>query len=496
MPFNVNFYTFSKKHQSTAVPSGTGMTVSCHANQTLDILAPEIVLDWRQESGVPTVYNYARISDFGRYYWITGWRNDGGIWHATLKVDTLASWKTQIGGNTVYVFRSSSAYDGDVADSLYPITAEQHHLQIALARPWTIGADSAAGTGTADTYTVLCTVIGGHGTRYYAMTTANWEKVASYIYTNKYYEDFLGEFGAAEYPEAKTVIDPADYIQNLFLLPMPIGSGSWQVSTSGNALSYIEVGLSLVPDPDEPSTLQAWRIPDNGLLTWNYSIQLGADFWHPQADERGDWLNLSPYTSYELFYPPFGIIPLDASEIAHAEYLDFRLSIDPRICQCMLEVRVAWGIRSKLIYRATASCGIPIPLSGAIPTGSESGRAFLLARNVLGNLESGLKGNVLGALEGMQTAYVNAMHNVQPHLSNTGGPGSSAALYGSPVLYVVHYYMADDDLNGRGRPLMSTRQISAIPGYIVGDSDEISVPCTAMELEEIKAAVASGFFYE
>ena len=119
MSFNVNFYTFSKKQRSTAVPSGTGKTVSCHANQTLDILAPEIILDWRQESGLPTVYNYARISDFGRYYWITGWKNDGGIWSASLQVDPLASWKTQIGANSCYVYRSSSAYNLRLTDSAY-----------------------------------------------------------------------------------------------------------------------------------------------------------------------------------------------------------------------------------------------------------------------------------------------------------------------------------------------------------------------------------------
>lgn len=493
MPFNVNFYTFSKKQRSTAVPSGTGKTVSCHANRTLDILAPEIVLDWRQESGLPTVYNYARISDFGRWYWITGWKNDGGIWSATLKVDPLASWKTQIGANSCYVYRSSSSYSNQIADRMYPITAQQHHLNISLPKPWTVGTDSAAGSGTADVYTVLCTVIGGHGTRYYAMTTDNWEKVARYIYTNKYYEDTLGTFGAVEYPEAKTVIDPADYIKNLFLLPMPIGSGSWTVHTSGNALNLIEVGLSLVPDPDQTSTLQAWRIPDNGLLTFNHSLELTTDFWHPQAYDRGDWLNLEPYTRYELVYPPFGIIPLDASEIAHAEYLDVRLSIDPRICQAMLEVRVAWGIRSTPIYRASTSCGIPIPLSGAIPTGSEAGRTFLAARNIIG---SAMTANPVQALQGIQSAYVDAFHTVQPHLSSTGGPGSSANLYGSPMLHVVHYYMAPDDLNGHGRPLMDIRQLSAIPGFISADAEEMSVPCTDSELAEIREAVSTGFWYE
>lgn len=496
MSFSVTFYRFSKKSNSTARPSGSGTSYDCVGKLPLSMTAPRIQLKLESGAGAnPTAWNYAYVQAFGRYYHVTEWTNMGQLWEAALSVDALASFKNQIGTCSLYTYRSSYTFNRNVTDTLYPMTAQQNHHNILLSRPWTVDGDSDAGSGTANTYTVICTVIGAHGTKYYAMTTANWEKVASYIYTNKYYEDTLGTFGALTYTEAKVAINPANYIRNLYLIPMPLGLTRWRVHTQGNASSYIEVGLALVPDPDQASTLEAYLLPDTGLMSWTETIQIPSAMRHPQSATRGEWLNLSPYSTYEVFYPPFGIIPLDASEIAHAGYLSFTLSIDPRICQCMLEIKANYptGTESTIIYRSTASCGVSIPLSGAIPTGSELGRAMVAVQDMF---SASSNPNPVSALSGIAGAYANALHRVQPHVSSTGGPGSSANLYGSPVLHTTHFYVSPDDNAGRGRPLMDVRQVSSIPGFIVADPDELSVSCSKSELTEIQAAVRNGFFYE
>lgn len=496
MSFNVTFYTFAKKGNSTARPSAAGSTYACTGKAPLSVTAPR--LQFKLADGAesnPTAWNYAYIPLFSRYYRIKEWTNSGPLWEAALVVDALASWRTQIGNQSCYVYRSAYTFDRNIADTLYPITAEQNHHNIPLSKPWTVGTDSDAGSGTANTYTVLCTVIGAHGTNYYAMTVDNWEKIAQYIYTNKYYQDTLGAFGAISVAEAKVAINPANYIQNLYLIPMPLGLTRWKVHTTGNPLSYIEVGLSIVPDPDNVSTLEAYKMPESGLMYWTETIEIPSAMRHPQASTRGEWLNLAPYSSYELFYPPFGIIPLDASEIAHARYLSFTLSIDPRIGECMLEVKADYptGTESTIIFRSTAACGITIPLSGAIPKGSDLARTVVAIKDMATSLANP---NPAGALSGVVTAYGNALHRVNPHLSSMGGPGSSANLYGQPVLHTVHYYMAPDDNTGRGRPLCAVRQLSTIPGYIMANSDELSIQCTNDEMTEIRSAIQQGFFYE
>lgn len=104
-------------------------------------------------------------------------------------------------------------------------------------------------------------------------------------------------------------------------------------------------------------------------------------------------------------------------------------------------------------------------------------------------------GGMLAMAQGIEGAVGQAVQGQIPHLSTMGGPGSTAAMDGTPKLYVTHWYMANDDLAGRGRPLMAVRKLSTIPGYIQADSDELSLSCTETEMQEIRAAVSGGFYY-
>jgi hypothetical protein len=83
-----------------------------------------------------------------------------------------------------------------------------------------------------------------------------------------------------------------------------------------------------------------------------------------------------------------------------------------------------------------------------------------------------------------------------PHLSATGSVGSCSGMCGSPKLIVTFQNAANDDVAGRGRPLCAKRTLSAIPGYIMADPDELSIAATARELEEIRGFISGGFFYE
>ena len=96
----------------------------------------------------------------------------------------------------------------------------------------------------------------------------------------------------------------------------------------------------------------------------------------------------------------------------------------------------------------------------------------------------------------MNNAIENTLHGMSPKLFSTGQFGSTAMMGGQPRLIVTHWLYAPDDLNGKGRPLCDIRQLSAIPGFITAEADELSIPCTDPELAEIQEAVRSGFWYE
>lgn len=505
MAFTVNFYTFSKREKSTAQPTGAGKAISCTANEPMDLLAPEISLDWRGESGLPTVYNYAYISNFSRYYHVTGWTHRDGLWWASLRVDALASWKSSIGSQNIYVFRSSYEKNGNLVDTIYPTEARRHTVDIPLPKPWTIGGANAAGDTENSGYFVLG-IIGSNGTTYHALSVAQMTNLMEYMFSDDYYEDVLGAFGATEYPEAKVAINPMQYITSAKFFPGSVSvAGTWGLKyidiTIGMDIGPVSVGIS---NPQVSSyRLSTGSAPASNTIS-RYDITLTDAVRHPQAAVRGGWLNFTPYTSFEIFYPPFGLLTLDPADVSSATHLVIQLSIDPRTLIATLEVEsYTTALDHRILLKVEAPVGVDVPLSNIIQPGTS---VIQILSSVLGGATS-MIGSAASkdptAIAGAAGAGVGAVFNgigsavygQIPHLSTLGSGGNTAPLSGVPKLYITHWYLVDDDNDGRGRPLMAKRTISNIPGYITADPDEVAISCTEDELSEIRAAIREGFYY-
>lgn len=499
MSFAVDLYTLSKKENSTAQPSAAGTTINCTAKLPLDIVNPTIQIQFTNQAAYsPHEYNYARIQLFGRYYWIRTWRNIGPLWEADLEVDALASWKTSIGSQSCYVYRASYSYDLLIPDNLYPTKARTRVLNVTVPKPWTVNGTSASGA-VSNSGCYVAGIISTSGTNYYIFTPAGWSLFIQRLQEDSYYERVLGVFGATEYPEAKVAVNPMQYISSVKWCPVGYGaSGSWCLHTDSN-IATVNVGVSYVSISDLGG-YNCW-LANTDNLSSVYDIDTTAsDYIHPQADDRGDWLNYSPYTSYELFYPPLGLIELDPVMIQKYPYLRVSLSLDSRTCTFVLEIYVHDNSTHRVIYRGSGSFGVDVPVSAIVQPGTSPLSYLRSALGIVGGIASGAAGNYLGAatsiIGGVSGAIGTAVAGQIPHLSAMGGPGSTAAMSGSPRLYVTHWYMADDDLADKGRPLCSTRTISAIPGFIMCDSDHVSISCTKQELQTIKTAMAAGFYYE
>ena len=125
MAVTVTLFSFSKNPDSTARPTG-GRDFDCTIISPSSVISPEIRLSLGGSN--PSGYNYAKIPDFNRYYWITDWTYDAGIWIATLMVDVLATYRDQIGASSQYVLRAAAEGDGYIMDTLYP-TTDQYTIQ-------------------------------------------------------------------------------------------------------------------------------------------------------------------------------------------------------------------------------------------------------------------------------------------------------------------------------------------------------------------------------
>ena len=77
-----------------------GVTLSGTLRNESNVVTPSIIINIDN----PTIYNYAYIEDFGRYYFITDYISlRSGIWQIILKSDVLMSFKDSILASSVLI---------------------------------------------------------------------------------------------------------------------------------------------------------------------------------------------------------------------------------------------------------------------------------------------------------------------------------------------------------------------------------------------------------
>jgi len=117
MSFPVHFYSFAKKVNSTARPTGTPVSYNFVLKGPNSILSPVIQL------ALPITqapnWNYCYIPIYDRYYFVSDWDwSENRLWYASCQVDVLATYKTVIGNKQYYVLRSATEYNPDLIDTL------------------------------------------------------------------------------------------------------------------------------------------------------------------------------------------------------------------------------------------------------------------------------------------------------------------------------------------------------------------------------------------
>ena len=93
MAFKVTLYQLEKRENSTKRPASntTKKEMDCILRRGSSAIMPVLEFDFGPTStGNPLKYNYAYISEFGRYYFIRDWSWIDGLWIAALECDVQA----------------------------------------------------------------------------------------------------------------------------------------------------------------------------------------------------------------------------------------------------------------------------------------------------------------------------------------------------------------------------------------------------------------------
>lgn len=471
----VTFYFVKKRRNSTKF-NGTGAkTYNCMLKESSSITNPTIIIKW-DGSGAP-LYNYARIEQYDRYYWVTNWTFENRCWIANLRVDVLTTYKADIGAAFKYVLRAASDQNNNVVDLKYPAVFP-FEAQAFRAPELSWPTDFNSGS-------YIISVIGNNdgfsqgGSAYYVLTGHAIEQLVNACFfnndqlwsqplTGNDLSEQLADYGIRM---VKSISNPSQFINSIFWVPV-------QVSGSSNA--SIKLG-------DFPTGVRARTIA-NPLYTKTFSIRLPGSSMQSDPAE----LFVEPFAHYRAYIPPFGCFDLDARMIRQYGGIDGKIIIDVTNGESVLEVYPA-GLTVPVIV-ASGTVGMPITIAG---NSVDYAGAEKVALNTSANIAKSIMSlDIAGAVTGAYSGIIDAAKAGAPSANNGGYGGGLAAL--SSFSGIVAYTMeqAETDPDEQGHPIMEVRLLAELSGYILCADGDIETLASDGEQAEIAAFLTGGFFYE
>lgn len=490
----INLYSFAKKKNSTAQPTESGTVLSnVQLKDDTSILTPVITINpastGMPNPFVPGYFNYAYISKFSRYYFITDTRWINGLWELSLMVDVLASYKTGIGALSEYVVRSSSAFDGSISDTLYPTTTGIYKNKELFSLAY-----STTGLYVVGIINNSSNAVDGAVT-YYMMTNSELGQLKHYLMD----ETFLNLANLSNLQEmskdlVKAIFNPFQYIVSCRFFPLDYSA----TSQTSIAVSSIELGWWSIP-------ISTKRMPSGFYTAFDSNeITVGT---HPQAAARGDYLNHAPYTERILIHPIVGTVLLDSNKITGGQKLKISTLVD--FTTGAGEVYVENSTEQLTLYRTSIQFAIDVQLAQiAVDKVAVAQTAVNsvgdLASSIMGGAAGGLLagplgsvvGGVGGAIAGAATGVLNHLACSQPVMQTSGTNGNRGVYHIVAAMYSYYKALAQEDLAHRGRPLCQTKTINTLSGFIMCADAHAELNCLDAERDEIVSLMNSGFYYE
>ena len=511
MALTVDFWTFGKRENTTTLPFTTPLKTYNTVQLKDDCSVVNPALKIRESINVRVMdWNYCYIHEFNRYYWVSDWMWNEGIWVCELQVDVLASFKTEIGNQTLYILRSyqdsagNTLFNSNVIDTTYPCTAQSPtYSSSAVENPYAV-EPLAPTLGGSFIVGIVNRYADNGSVSYYAMTRAQFQEFCGKLYN---YSSGWLDIDVTEISEnlQKALVNPFQYIVSCIYLPIPVSDLPGATSRATIYFGWWYVNLS--------SSAKVVYSFYHSSRTISLTIPK-----HPQASTRGNYLNISPYSFYTLRAYPFGTVDIDSEAIANYNTLDLYFDVDVVTGQGQLNICV-YG-KNNPIRTLSAQVGVSIPTASIMVDYTQLGKANVIAgasqavaeigggnggffqnlrekaSNFIGNVRSGnwseIKANAKESITKIASTALAAKATVEI----TGQQGTGSLFYTQTLSLSGRFLpVVDEDFEHRGRPLCQTRKINTLKGFVLCADADITVPCTDREKSAIQAYLEGGFYY-
>lgn len=453
----IKLFQFSKNKNSTAQPDNSVTQVSYSAlmKTASSIINPVITL---KES--PIGYNYCYIVDFERYYFINDITYTLGEWELSLTVDSLSSFKSDLGNVSVLVTRSASNKNGLLKDELYPLTGSY----TSAVQTW-----SPFDLDNSGYYYVSTT---GNVRRTWQMSRSVFDSLCNAIMS---YGGDGSLWSTVEQCLQNSANNPIDYVANCYWLPFSM--------TTGVGTNQIQVGT------------QTFTLSGAALPVYEKQYTISHTFTlldHPQASVRGDYCNMNPYSEHILSAAGFGNISVPGDILTQStNTVDVSIMIDTTVGDAVM-VAKANGIR---FARINSGMGVNIPLTQR--TKDVVGGATSIITGAAGMGVGMYLGSLGTTLSGAAT-YIGGISEISKNMtSTTGSNGSMTGLFDNISLTSVWHSFSGFDNANNGCPYNQNVQISTLSGFTQCEKGVFkSAKATESEINEINTYMVSGFYYE
>lgn len=465
MGFTVRLFTLSKRDNSTKRPTGNGTEYSCIIKSGSGILHPTISLDIGKTSD-PSQYNYAYIPAFGRYYFIEEWYFENALWTASMKVDVLATYKTEIGNSHLYVMRCASEHDGNIIDTLYPAKSGCSFASDTKTNPWWDNISYIVG---------VVSRAGNMGSlAYYGMSGTAIHTMCQNLLDDCVTEDNGFSWDDCSQALQLSLVDPMQYVKSCMALPVAMSD----ISNIGSASAVYAFNW------DTGATGYKIALAPYINKSYTFSIQK-----HPDTSSRGNYVNSDPFTKITLTLPPFGTMDIDTSVTCNASTLTADIRIDPITGKAILTI----SCNGIVLNRVESQLGVPISLSSV--TRDYVGTASSTLGSISGVVGGALSGDVAGAI-GSLSGIGNAVKSAMPRASTIGTTGGFASAMGTFRLDHQFFRPIADDNTHNGRPLCAMRTLNTLSGYMIIQDGDVAINGTSSEDAQVRQYLETGFYYE
>lgn len=477
---NVILYrSFGKDINSTKRPDAAsgaaGATYQCEVFEDCSLLSPVLKILRAGTDLQTNGFNYAFITTWNKYYWLTDMVFREGFWYIHLNIDVLATYKTGIGSSLQYVLRSSSNYDPAITDLKYPTLAETRTRYTTTTSPFEYRiANGTFIVGIANDSPNFGAI------HYAALTMTQFQMLLTFLLsTGSYFGS--GVLDDMSLDTAKVILNPMQYIVSCKWMP-------FSIRPAASGVMKIGWWTSNISDYPLPLTNGSYMVTRNCTFD---SIPR-----HPQASEtqtghEKQYLNSSPYSHYQVWLPPVGFVDVPASMMAYADALDVLYQIDVVTGLSIIRINSYSSdyLKTGSMTLNAVQVGIDIPLAQI--TQDWRNNAMQAATNIASQDLGSALTNVA------QAALGYFVLGTPPSSSTMGAPGYLSAYSWDPQILLTYTPIASTNRERFGQPLCANTIISTLSGFVQCMNAHVDIAgATRTETEQIESFMNEGFFYE